>query len=106
MYSLESHHLDNSNECTQHIFFMIKYENFPKIFQNCLFSVAFRRISSGFKNEFELAVVNKPLMFESLKFYCTVTTLINSNSKGTELFVWVYSNLTKNSLKNAEYVAN
>ena len=26
--------------------------------------------SKGFKNEFEIAVVNQPSMFEPLKFYC------------------------------------
>ena len=29
--------------------------------------------SKGLKNEFEIAVVNEPSVFESLKFYCTYT---------------------------------
>ena len=29
-----------------------------------------RDFSYGLKNEFETAVVNKPSVFESLKFYC------------------------------------
>ena len=36
-----------------------------------MFSWADERICSGLKTEFELAMVNESLVFESLKFYCT-----------------------------------
>ena len=40
-------------------------KNIPKY----LFSSAVGRISKGIKNEFELATVNEPTMFEPLKFF-------------------------------------
>ena len=32
--------------------------------------------SEGLKNEFETAMVNEPSVFESLKFYCILDTLM------------------------------
>ena len=48
-------------------FINITKENHPKLSQICMGWV----FSFGPKNEFETAVVNKPSVFESLKFYCT-----------------------------------
>ena len=53
--------LINSNEHTQHIF----HNTIRK------FPWAVKRITYVLKNEFELAMVNKPSVFESLKFYWT-----------------------------------
>ena len=64
MLSLESPHRDDSNEYTQYIIFNIK-RNHPKFSQIC------RDFSKGFKNEFEIAVVNEPSVFEPLKFWCS-----------------------------------
>ena len=54
---------------THNIYFMIKYENCLKISINN--SLAIKRISKRLKNEFKLAMVNKPTVFELLRFYCT-----------------------------------
>ena len=50
---------------------MIKKKNlnYPK-------SAAMGFFSKGVKNEFETAMVNEPLVFEPLKFYCTGTSKI------------------------------
>ena len=66
VFSLESPHRGDSNECTQYtIFNMNKKDtiNNPK-------SAAMGFFSKGLKNEFETAVVNEPSVFEPLKFYC------------------------------------
>ena len=39
--------------------------------QNIRMSEAMGYFSYGLKNEFEIAVVNEPSVFEPLKFYCT-----------------------------------
>ena len=33
-------------------------------------------MSEGLKNEFELAMVNEPSVFESLRFYCIATFIL------------------------------
>ena len=53
VFSLESPHRGDSNEYTQHDIINIK--------------------RNSLKNEFEIAVVNEPSVFESLKFYCIFT---------------------------------
>ena len=66
VFSLESPHQGDSNEFTQYTIFNIKKKitlNYPK-------SAAMGFCAKGLKNEFESAVVNKPSMFEPLKFYC------------------------------------
>ena len=66
MFSLESPHRGDSYEYTQYTISNIKKKialNFPK-------SAAMGFVSKGLKNEFETAVVNKPSVFEPLKFYC------------------------------------
>ena len=45
----------------------IKKKHFPKY----LFSGAIGRISYGLQNEFELAMINEPSVFESSRFYCS-----------------------------------
>ena len=66
--SLESPHRGDSNEYTKYTKFNIKKKitlYYPK-------SAAIGFFSNGLKNGFETAVVNKPSVFEPLKFYCTL----------------------------------
>ena len=67
MFSLESPHRGDSNENTQYTIFNIKKKRkSPEIILNL------KRwdIPKGPKNDFETAMVNKPPLFEPLKFYC------------------------------------
>ena len=41
-------------------------ENQPKLSQICNYGI----FSKGLKNEFEIAVVNEPSVFQPLKIYC------------------------------------
>ena len=66
MFSLESPYRGDSNKYTQYTIFNIKKENHSKLSQICSYGF----FSKGFKNEFEIAVVNEPSVFEPLKFYC------------------------------------
>ena len=71
MYSLESPHRGDSKEYTQYTIFNIKKTitlNQPK-------AAVMGGFSNGLKNEFETAVVNEPLVFEPLKFYCIMKTV-------------------------------
>ena len=66
VFSLELPHRGNSNGYIQYTIFNIKKKiilNYPK-------SAAMGFCSKGLKNEFETVVVNEPLVFEPLKFYC------------------------------------
>ena len=66
MFTLESPHRGDSNEHTQYTIININKKNtlnYPK-------SAAVGFFSKGLKNEFETSVVNKPSVFEPLKFYC------------------------------------
>ena len=66
MFSLESPHRGDSNVCTQDTIFNMNKKNtlnYPK-------SAAMGFYSKGLKNEFETAVLNEPLVFEPLRFYC------------------------------------
>ena len=67
VFSLESPQRGDSNEYTQYTIFHYKKENIPKLSQICNYGIC----SKGLKNEFKTAVVNKPSVFELLKFYCT-----------------------------------
>ena len=61
MFSLESPHRGDSNRYTQYSGFNIKKKitlNYPK------------SAAIGIKNEFEIATVNKPSVFEPLKVCC------------------------------------
>ena len=64
MFSLESPHRGDSNKHTQYTIFN-KKENHPKLSQICSYEI----FSKGLKKEFVTAVVNKPSVFEPLKFY-------------------------------------
>ena len=67
VFSLESPHRGDSNEYTQYTIFNMNKKNtinYPK-------SAATGFFSKGLKNEFKTAVVNKPSVFEPLKFYYT-----------------------------------
>ena len=66
MFSLESPHRGDSDEYTQYTIFNIK----KKITLNDSTSAAMGFFSKGPKNEFETAMVNKPSVFDPLKFYC------------------------------------
>ena len=67
VFSLESPHRGDSNVYTQYTIFVIK----TKIISNYSKAAATSEIFSlGLKNEFEIAVVNEPSVFEPLKFYC------------------------------------
>ena len=69
MFSLESPHRGDSNKYTQYTIFNMNKKNtlnYPK-------SAAMGFFSKGLINEFEIAVVNEPSVFEPLKFYCTCT---------------------------------
>ena len=66
MFSLESPHRSDSNECTQYTIFNIKKKitlNYPK-------SAALGVFAKKLKDEFETAMVNEPSVFEPLMFYC------------------------------------
>ena len=66
MFSLESPHKGDSNEYTQYTIFNIKKKP-RKIILN---SADTGFLSTGLKNKFEIAMVNEPSVFESLKFCC------------------------------------
>ena len=73
MFSLESPQRGDSNEYTQYTISQYEKENHPKLSQMCSNGIC----SKGLKNEFETAVVNKPSVFELLKFYCNSTCISN-----------------------------
>ena len=69
MFSLESPHQGDSNEYTQHAIINIKKKitlNYHKYNNVC----SYGSFPKGLKNEFEIAMVKEPSVFESLKFYC------------------------------------
>ena len=68
VFSLELSHPGNFNEYTQYIIFNIK----KKITLNYPISSATGFFLKGLKNEFKIAVVNEPSLFEPLKIYCIV----------------------------------
>ena len=57
---------------THNIPFYNTKENHPRLFELCSYGI----FSKGLKNEFGTAVVNEPLVFEVLKFYCRSGTLV------------------------------
>ena len=77
VFSLESSHRGNSTEYTQYTTFSIKQKiilNYPEL-------AVMRFFLKGLKNEFETAVVNKPSVFEPLKFYCTTVNIRSKKIK-------------------------
>ena len=75
---LELPHRGNSNEYTQHNINNIKktiIRNYPKYYYVCSYGI----FGQGLKNEFEIAVVNEPSVFEPLKFYCMSSCTIRIN---------------------------
>ena len=70
MFSLQSPLRGDSNEYTQYTFFNMNKKNTLKLSKICSYGL----FSKGLKNEFETAVVNEPLVFEPLKFYCIIKT--------------------------------
>ena len=67
MFSLELPHRGDSSEYTQHAIINIKRKS-HLIIPNIIVSAEMGFFSMGLKNEFETAVVNKPSVFEPLKF--------------------------------------
>ena len=65
--SLESPQRGDSNYYTQYTISQYKNENHPKLCQICNYGIC----SKGSKNEFEIAMVNEPSVFEALQFSCT-----------------------------------
>ena len=65
VFSLKSPHRGYSNEYTQYTIFNINTENHPKSA-----AMAFLPKDSKF-NEFEIAVINEPSVFEPLNVYCS-----------------------------------
>ena len=79
MFSLEWPHRGHSNEYKQYTIFNLKKENHPKLSHICSYGM----FSKGLKNEFQTAMVNKPSVFEPLKFYCTMEKLTSPTSPYT-----------------------
>ena len=70
MYSLESPYRGDSNEYTQHTIINTKRKS-SEIIQDTIMSAAMGFFfGQRLKNEFEVAVVNEPSVFEPPKFYC------------------------------------
>ena len=65
VFTLESPHGGDSNEHTQYTIFQYENEKHPRLSQICSYGI----FSKGLENEFEIAVVNEPSVFEPLKFY-------------------------------------
>ena len=81
VFSLESPHRRDSNECTQHTIIKTKTKstlNYPKYNNVCSYGI----YSKELKNEFEIAMANQPSVFEPLKFNCRLTL------KGKNLLLW------------------
>ena len=66
MLSLESPRRGDSNEYTKYTISGYKKGNQPKLNQICNYGIC----SKGPKNEFQIAMINEPSVFEPLKFYC------------------------------------
>ena len=73
MFSLESPHRGDSNEYIQYTIFNTKKENHPKLSQIC--SYYYGICYKGLKKELETAMVNKPSVFEPLK-YCPKNAIL------------------------------
>ena len=76
MLSLELPQRGDSTEYTQYTISQYKKENHPKSSQICNYRIC----SKGPKNEFETVMVNKPSVFEPLKFYCIWIELLRKNT--------------------------
>ena len=73
-------------------FLNLKKENCSKLSQICNYGIC----SNGLKKEFETAVVNKPSVFEPLKFHCTWSfIIIYSYSLHADVFVSVNGKVKK-----------
>ena len=91
MISLESPHRGDSNENTQHVIINIKKKitlNYPKYNNVCSYGIFFPK---RLKNEFKTAVVNKPSVFEPLKFYRSIQILF-----GKKIIPWKMFTITTN----------
>ena len=69
LFSIEPLHRGDSDEYTQHTCTIINIKRkSPAIIPNTKMSAAMGLICLGCENEFEIAVVIEPSVFESLKF--------------------------------------
>ena len=87
-FSLESLHRGDSNEYTKYTIFSIKKIftlNYPKYATMGFFS-------KGPQNEFEMAVINEPSVFEPLKFYRIMKRISN---KRVNVFMYCVSVIFK-----------
>ena len=66
VFTLESPRWGDSKEYIQYTIFQYINEKHPKLSKICSYGIFSKRL----KNEFERAMVNKPSVFEPLKFYC------------------------------------
>ena len=89
LFSLESPHQGDSNEYTQYTIFNIKKKiilMYPKSEAMGFFQ--------GTQERVETAMVNKPSVFEPLKFYCNCTyrsaSIKNGNKQGRSGFLVEY----------------
>ena len=76
VFSLKSPQWGDSNDYTQYTISQYK----KKIILNYSKSATKEFYSKGFKNEFETAMVNEPLVFEPLKFYCILDSTLTENN--------------------------
>ena len=53
-------------------YFQYKKENYPKLSQICSYEI----FSKGLKNEFEIAVVYEPSVFEPLNVFCSLVLVL------------------------------
>ena len=83
MFSLESPHRGDSNECTQYTIVNMNKKNTLYYLKSAAMCFFFK----GLKNEFETAVVNEPSVFEPPRFYCTsfVTKLHDMSIRSNQI---------------------
>ena len=81
---MTTHKIPFSNEYTQNTIFHLEKENHPKLF--CSYEI----FSKGLMNEFEIAVVNKASVFESLKVYCSLNKIAEDGKCVVYVFLcWI-----------------
>ena len=72
VFSLESPNKGDSIKYTKYTILNTKKEKQPNLSQVCSYEI----FSKGLNHEFETAMVNKPSVFEPLKFYCILKPLL------------------------------
>ena len=90
VFSLESPQRGVSNEYTQNTISQYEKVNHPELSQICNYGIC----SKGLKNQFETAV-NEPLVFDPLKFYCS---LLCGPHEGFLTHQWIGNNQIKDMI--------